>query len=170
MQIAQTWRERCCVHLATAKRAQMKISASLLTSASASFVCVNQSGCGSVVRNGNDPPCVNRLTAVWISLHILASSGICWIVSLPVYHWSVLYFPLPVFIIEPAVSICCSDISPHLCTCQLRRPLHTTVRNSISHPNCGDLLLPPAFCHSVVGKRKTSAKTASCFLVMRPCP
>lgn len=52
----------------------MKITASLLTSTSASFVCVNQSGCGSGVRNGNDPACVTSLTV--LSFHILASSGL----------------------------------------------------------------------------------------------
>lgn len=72
-------------HLATAKMPQMKRTRlPPLSATSASFVCVNQPGGGSVVRNGNDPPCVDTLTAVWINLHIFASSGICSLTSLPV--------------------------------------------------------------------------------------
>lgn len=108
-----------CAHLATAKMPQMKISTSLLSATSASFVCVNQPGGGSVVRHGNDPPCVNTLTAVWISLHIFASSGIRSPTSLPVWlsHISpyiALSASAPATLANVCVPVSSADLSPRL--------------------------------------------------------
>lgn len=101
-----------CAHLATAKMPQMKISTSLHSATSALFVCVNQPGGGTVVHNGNDPPCVNTLTAVWISLHIFASSGIRSLASLPVQLTHIRpHIALSANVCVPVSSV---DLSPRL--------------------------------------------------------